>query len=149
MTKSALPAATAAQSAAELSGSAAGKAQPMTKSFAPITVEDFERAQRETERLCHELDIANADHIVLWLEAQLDGHPGPLAYIACRILDAHEAALEAAEQSGRRAMRDEAVQVVRCFPVDEEAPYASEIGIRDLEIATAIQALTEKTGEGA
>lgn len=50
-------------------------------------------AVRETDRHCYDLDITNADHIVLWLEHQLNGHVGPLAYIACRILDAHEAAL--------------------------------------------------------
>lgn len=32
---------------------------------------EIERAAAETERLCHELDIANADHIVLWLETNL------------------------------------------------------------------------------
>jgi len=53
----------------------------------------WEEAVRETDRHCYELDITNADHIVLWLEHQLNGHVGPLAYIACRILDAHEAAL--------------------------------------------------------
>jgi len=50
-------------------------------------------AVRETDRHCYDLDITNADHIVLWLEHQLNGHVGPLAYIACRILDAHETAL--------------------------------------------------------
>lgn len=59
---------------------------------AELPAEVWAKAVCETDRLCYELDITNADHIVLWLEHQLNGHAGPLAYIACRILDAHEAA---------------------------------------------------------
>lgn len=65
-----------------------------------ITDEMIEAASVETERLSRELDITNADHIVLWLESNL----GPAAklfysgaatvgYLACRIVEAHEAEL--------------------------------------------------------
>jgi len=67
--------------------------QQADTSKAGFSEQAWAEAVRETDRHCYELDITNADHIVLWLEHQLNGHVGPLAYIACRILDAHEAAL--------------------------------------------------------
>lgn len=50
----------------------------------------FEQASAETERLQRELDITNADHIALWLEANM--HDSTLGWLACRIVEAHEAA---------------------------------------------------------
>lgn len=49
----------------------------------------FEVAAAETERLQNELDITNADHVALWLEANLPD--ASLAWLACRIVEAHEA----------------------------------------------------------
>jgi hypothetical protein len=50
-------------------------------------------AAEETERLSRELDITNAYHIALWLEANMQD--SPLGWLACRIVEAHEAALKA------------------------------------------------------
>lgn len=59
-----------------------------------LTAASFEKATAETERLQRELDITNADHIALWLEANVGDIPGdgiPIPWLACRIIDAHEA----------------------------------------------------------
>lgn len=48
----------------------------------------LEAAKAETFRLQRELDITNADHIALWLEANKDD--SSLAWLACRIIEAHE-----------------------------------------------------------
>lgn len=55
-----------------------------------FTVEAIAVASAETDRLTRELDITNADHIAVWLEANIDD--SSLAYLACRIVEAHEAA---------------------------------------------------------
>jgi len=61
--------------------------------------EDKEKlALAETKRLQRELDITNADHIALWLEANtIPDEPMSqcVSWLACRIVEAHEAALEA------------------------------------------------------
>lgn len=62
----------------------------LNKKFA-VTDEDIRTASAETERLARELDITNADHIALWLEANMPD--SSLAWLACRIVEAHEAAL--------------------------------------------------------
>ncbi|MEG8219021.1 hypothetical protein OSJ57_00075 [Sphingomonas sp. HH69] len=54
-------------------------------------------AETETERLTRELDITNADHIALWLEANMGD--SSLAWLACRIVEAHEAAYPKEPQS--------------------------------------------------
>lgn len=51
----------------------------------------------QTERLTRELDITNADHIALWLEANMGD--SSLAWLACRIVEAHEAAQPKEPQS--------------------------------------------------
>ena len=105
----------------------------------------WENASRETERLSYELDITNADHIVLWLENQLNGHIGPLAYIACRILDAHQAALAAAPampKSGDRepencgAISDDAVSHLRIRSQLNRAIYSA---VRNYEMGNMSQ----------
>jgi len=53
-----------------------------------FTHEQIERATAETERLQRELNIANADHIALWLEANLPD--ASIGWLACRIVEAHE-----------------------------------------------------------
>lgn len=55
-----------------------------------FTPEAIEAASAEVERLTRELDITNADHIALWLEANLAD--SPLGWLACRIVEAHERA---------------------------------------------------------
>lgn len=52
---------------------------------------DWEKALTETDRLTRELNITNADHIALWLEANVVD--SPIGWLACRIVEAHEAAL--------------------------------------------------------
>lgn len=54
-----------------------------------------DEAEIETRRLQHDLDITNADHIALWLEANtiLDEPMNQcISWLACRIVEAHEAA---------------------------------------------------------
>lgn len=55
-----------------------------------FTQKGYAAARRETERLSRELDITNADHVALWLEANIGD--ASLAYLAVRIVEAHEAA---------------------------------------------------------
>lgn len=77
----------------------------------------FEKASAETARLQQELNIANADHIALWLEANtIPDEPMSqcISWLACRIVEAHERAI-AAMQGG------DAVAVERWQPI-ETAP---------------------------
>jgi len=63
----------------------------------PFDKEAFAKALEETNRLRRELDITNADHIALWLEANtIQDEPMSqcISWLACRIVEAHEAALE-------------------------------------------------------
>lgn len=53
--------------------------------------DDMKTAAIEVERLCEELDITNADHIALWLEANMAD--SGISWLACRIVEAHEAVL--------------------------------------------------------
>lgn len=54
------------------------------------TQEQIAAAQSEIERLTRELNITNADHVAIWLEANM--HESPLGWLACRIVEAHEQA---------------------------------------------------------
>lgn len=61
----------------------------------------YETAATETQRLQRELDITNADHIALWLEANtIPDEPMSqcISWLACRIIEAHEAALARAHR---------------------------------------------------
>lgn len=65
-----------------------------------VTAEDLAHAAAEVERLQRELDITNADHIALWLEANtIPDEPMSqcMSWLACRVVEAHEAA----EQSSK------------------------------------------------
>ena len=55
-----------------------------------ITPEMIKHAHAETERLSREMDITNADHVALWLEAN-DPYDGD-AWLAIQIIEAHERA---------------------------------------------------------
>lgn len=52
----------------------------------------FERAEREVAELIRNLDISNADHVALWLDAHLGHVSEHLPWVASRIVDAHQAA---------------------------------------------------------
>lgn len=54
--------------------------------------DEIDAASAEVERLGRDLDITNADHIALWLEANFDDDMG-LSTLAVRIVDAHERAI--------------------------------------------------------
>lgn len=56
---------------------------PMTEKLAEASV--------EVARLSSELDITNADHIALWLKANMV--ESPISWLAVRIIEAHEAVL--------------------------------------------------------
>lgn len=67
----------------------------------------FEKAAAKTARLEQELNIANADHIALWLEANtIPDEPMSqcISWLACRIVEAHERAL-AAMQGGDAVLK--------------------------------------------
>lgn len=52
-------------------------------------------SDRDTARLQRDLDITNADHIALWLEANtIPDEPMSqcISWLACRIVEAHELA---------------------------------------------------------
>lgn len=56
---------------------------------------DWQKAVAETNRLQRELDITNADHIALWIEANtIPDEPMSqcASWLACRIVEAHEKA---------------------------------------------------------
>ena len=78
---------------------------PLNESFERVAKVAEERqafnqqmAAAETERLERELDITNADHIALWLEANVIPHDALrlcLNWIAVQIVEAHERAAKA------------------------------------------------------
>ena len=59
----------------------------------PLKEADWQKAVAETNRLQRELDITNADHIALWIEANtIPDEPMSqcASWLACRIIEAHE-----------------------------------------------------------
>lgn len=56
--------------------------------------DNIARANAYVRHLQHNLNIANADHIALWLEEHLNDDTG-IGWLACRIVEAHEAAIRA------------------------------------------------------
>lgn len=61
----------------------------------PFDKEAIAKACEETNRLRRELDITNADHIALWIEANtIPDEPMSqcASWLACRIVEAHEKA---------------------------------------------------------
>ena len=76
-----------------------------------MTPEQIATASAETERLAHNLDITNVDHVALWLDENLsDASP---IWLACRIVEAHEAILAAlkAQLAGEDMVRDAIYQL--------------------------------------
>lgn len=76
-----------------------------------MTPEEIIAAQIEVARLTHELDITNADHIALWLEANMDN--SSLTWLACRIIEAHEAIITAREAAARAEGRREGAVILK------------------------------------
>lgn len=54
-----------------------------------FTPERIAAAHAETERFCRELDITNADHVLLWLESHINDDYS-IGFLACKIVEAHE-----------------------------------------------------------
>jgi hypothetical protein len=82
-----------------------GLCLPQEEGTHPMTNEAIEAAARDVARLRRELDITNADHIALWIEANtiLDEPMNQCAsWLACRIVEAHEAAAIALMEEGAR-----------------------------------------------
>lgn len=73
-----------------------------------MTEEQIVAAHVETERLTRELDITNADHIALWLEANMAD--SSLAWLACRIVEAHEQAMAAPQAETGQSMTDDQIR---------------------------------------
>lgn len=73
-----------------------------------MTSEQIKSAMAEMERRQEVLDITNAEHIVLWLEANIKD--SPIAWLACRIIEAHEAIVTAREASARAEGRREGIE---------------------------------------
>lgn len=103
---------------------------PMGDQIVPLfTPEAAVRAEAETERLSHELDITDADHIALWLEENMED--ATLGWLACRIIEAHEAALTSLQA------RDEVIE--QCAAICDDADKSTH----PADLADAIRALLE------
>lgn len=76
------------------------------------------KAHAEIERLCRELDITNADHIVLWLEH--NAFDSTIGWLACRIIEAHEQ-----EMALVRLERDRLLAALD--PNETKAAYMGEV----------------------
>ena len=70
---------------------------------------DWQKAVAETNRLQRELDITNADHIALWIEANtIPDEPMSqcASWLACRIVEAHEKAQATRIEALEAALRE-------------------------------------------
>lgn len=101
-----------------------------------MTPEQIKSASEEVERLTHKLDITNADHIALWLEANMDD--SPIAWLACRIIEAHEATLAAREAAARAEGRREGIE--EAAKVADASPFNNGLNDAPASIASAIRA---------
>ena len=75
-------------------------------------MQNWERAVAETNRLQRDLDITNADHIALWLEANtIPDEPMSqcMGWLAVQIVEAHEAAIGRARNAAAVAIADEII----------------------------------------
>lgn len=78
-----------------------------------MTITQADRdAARKTAILQRELDITNADHIALWLEASrpLDN---ALSWLACRIIEAHEIEVAKAVKAAEARAREEGAKAMQ------------------------------------
>lgn len=69
-----------------------------------FSTESIAKASADVERLQRKLDITNADHIALWLENNLPD--ASIAWLACRIVEAHEVATPAPPVDETDRLRD-------------------------------------------
>lgn len=86
----------------------------------PLKEADWQKAVAETNRLQRELDITNADHIALWIEANtIPDEPMSqcASWLACRIIEAHE--IEMAKARLALQSRIEALEAALRNMVDE------------------------------
>lgn len=68
-----------------------------------VTQAAFDQAASETERLQRELDITNADHVALWIAANLipdEPMSQCVSWFACRIVEAYERTAHSGEGRG-------------------------------------------------
>lgn len=89
----------------------------------PLPAELIEEVARGTERLTRELDITNADHIAIWLEANtIPDEPMSqcISWLACRIVEAHEAALSTPAM--REALVDVTAHLVAAHSLLSRSP---------------------------
>lgn len=107
-----------------------------------MTPEEIITAQIEVARLTHELDITNADHIALWLEANMDD--SPLAWLACRIIEAHEASIAAREAAARAEGRREGIEDAAKVFCPSNCAWDSEMQSYAEFFAEQVRALEEK-----
>lgn len=104
----------------------------------------FEKAAAKTARLEQELNIANADHIALWLEANtIPDEPMSqcISWLACRIVEAHERAI-AAMQDGDAVLAERE----RCAQIVDDAGM-SYAGLREGVIISRISAAIRAGGD--
>lgn len=88
------PAAEGAGDICQLMPDGGGDASDETTASARNEMERaFAKAEREVAELQRNLDISNADHVALWLEAHLGDEIEHLGWLACRIVEAHERAI--------------------------------------------------------
>lgn len=100
-------------------------------------------ASAKVERLSRELDIANADHIALWLDENMADSSH--AWLACRIVEAHEAAIRTLTKE-----RDMAVEALKFYGHEHEWPNEGPWGVDSTDfghIARATLAQLEASKE--
>jgi len=107
------------------------------------TEADFQWAAEEIAKLQSDLDISNADHIVLWLEENAKDHGDglPHAWLACRIIEAHEAAIASAYLTAERVERERCARIALSFENKDWESYDPRT------IATAIRSVSHEDGE--
>jgi len=100
-------------------------------------------ALTETARLSQELDVTNADNIALWLDENAAAAPDYRAWLAVRIVEAHERAVARIEaealargrMEGAKAGLDQSVHHVFC--------HADRVRILDLDPAAIVKGLND------
>lgn len=94
--------------------------------------------------LVERLDISNADHIALWIEANtIPDEPMNqcASWLACRIVEAHEAALAQLQAENER--RDALLREARGVLGDIPAPHSWPLWDRMCAVTSKIDALLQ------
>ena len=94
---------------------------------ATFTEEHIAKASEAVKLLSGELDITNADHTALWLEANALSPPltHQLGWVACRIVEAYERAITPATPAGDEGLVEELA------PAIDEACVAYQQAFKD------------------